>query len=205
MLNSVSEAQPIRRRMTPEERRRQLLGIGLRQLVDRPIQELSLDAVAAEAGISRGLLFHYFPTKQAFHDAVVGAATRRTLRNTAPDPDATGREALDQFVERFLAQVDRRRDFYLALVFGNGALALGGDRVEDLRSAFAERVVDRLGLPATATTTVHAWTAYVEDRALQWSASAPADRATTLAEETAHARAALDALLACTGESDPGV
>ena len=53
MLNNVS-----RTRLTQDERRRQLLGIGLRMLVEKPIQDLSLDAVAAVAGISRGLLFH---------------------------------------------------------------------------------------------------------------------------------------------------
>ena len=68
MLNSTMV------RLTPDERRRQLLGIGLRMFVDKPVQEVSIDAVAAEAGISRGLLFHYFPTKTAYHQAVVAAA-----------------------------------------------------------------------------------------------------------------------------------
>lgn len=49
-------------RLKPEERRTQLINIGLRLLVDRPIHEMSIDEVAAEAGISRGLLFHYFPS-----------------------------------------------------------------------------------------------------------------------------------------------
>ncbi|PZO99700.1 MAG: TetR/AcrR family transcriptional regulator, partial [Dermacoccus nishinomiyaensis] len=40
--------------MTQDERRRQLLGIGLKMLTERPIQDVALDAVAEEAGISRG-------------------------------------------------------------------------------------------------------------------------------------------------------
>ena len=88
MLNSVSTDTPglgTRSRLSPEDRRRQLLGIGLRMLVDKPIQDLSLDAVAGEAGISRSLLFHYFPTKTDYYDAVIGAAVRRVLRNIAPE------------------------------------------------------------------------------------------------------------------------
>ena len=49
MLNSVTTGTPAtspRTRLGPDERRRQLLGIGLRMLVDKPIQDLSLDAVA---------------------------------------------------------------------------------------------------------------------------------------------------------------
>ena len=123
MLNSVTTPGPApRTRLAPDDRRRQLLGIGLRKLVERPIQAVSVDEVAAEAGISRGLLFHYFPTKAAYHDAVIGAAVRRVLRNIAPDPDVAPEAALTQFVERYFAQIERRRDFYLALVFGSGAL-----------------------------------------------------------------------------------
>ena len=57
MLNRVSEkdSRP-RQRLTQDERRRQLLGIGLKMLTERPIQDVALDAVAEEAGISRGLL-----------------------------------------------------------------------------------------------------------------------------------------------------
>jgi AcrR family transcriptional regulator len=193
MLNNVD---PPRKRLTQDERRRQLLGIGLRMLVERPIQELSVDAVAAEAGISRGLLFHYFPTKGDFHDAVIGAAVRRVLRNTAPDRGATPDEALGQFVRRYFEQVDRRREFYMALVFGHGALSLGGGRVGTLRSTFARRVVELLDLPPEQHATAHGWAAYLEDRALQWSGPPLAGRRTSLDEEVAHSAAALHALLA---------
>lgn len=180
--------------MAPDERRRQLIGIGLRMLAERPIQELSIDAVAAEAGISRGLLFHYFATKNDFYDAVLSAAVRRTLRNTAPDDDLSADVALRQVVERFYRQVDRRRDSYLALVFGNGALPLGGARVESVRGAFADRVVGILDLPVNNRPAAHGWFAYLEDRALQWAAT-PRRRRADLGDEVEHAVAALDALL----------
>src|SRR4051812_41198050 len=66
-----------RRRLSAEDRRKQLVGIGLMMLRTQPIHELSIDAVAAEAGISRGLLFHYFPTKRDFYVEVMSAAGRR--------------------------------------------------------------------------------------------------------------------------------
>jgi len=204
MLNSVDadhtapSTPPARRsrtRLSQDERRRQLLGIGLRMLVEKPIQDLSLDAVAAEAGISRGLLFHYFPTKTDYYDAVVGAALRRVLRNISPDPDVASDVALRQFVERFYAQIDRRREFYLALVFGSDAISIGGEGVESHRMTVAHRVVAALGLEHDATPVVHGWTAYVEDRALLWSGVGPAARA-ALDDEVGHCCRALDALLA---------
>ena len=192
MLNSVTEVAG-RTRLSPEERRRQLLGIGLRMLVERPIQDLSIDAVAAEAGISRGLLFHYFPTKTDYYDAVIGAALRRVRRNVAPDADAAPDVAIAQFTERFYAQIERRREFYLALVFGNGSLSLGGADVESHRMVITQTLVEAAQLPATASTVVHSWLAYVEDRALQWALE-PGE--VSLASEVAHCLRALEALLA---------
>ncbi|MDO7868108.1 TetR/AcrR family transcriptional regulator [Nocardioides jiangxiensis] len=193
------EVSRTRTRLSPEDRRRQLLGIGLRMLVEKPIQDLSLDAVAAEAGISRGLLFHYFPTKTDYYDAVLGAASRRVQRNLAPDPDAPPEVALRQFVERFYAQVERRRAFYLALVFGSGPLSFGGEGVDSHRMTIARRIVTATGLPESALAVAHGWTAYVEDRALRWSGTPTADRP-PLADEVDHACRALHALVAIEGD-----
>ena len=195
MLNSVTQAT-VRSRLAPEERRRQLLGIGLRMLVEKPIQELSLDAVAAEAGISRSLLFHYFPTKSDYYDAVIGAALRRVLRNVSPDDDAAPDEALQQFLERYFAQVERRREFYLALVFGNGSMSLDSAGIETHRRTLARRVMAAIGLDdESALPVMHAWTAYVEDRCLQWSGQ-PAGSRSDMAKEVARCARALPALLA---------
>jgi AcrR family transcriptional regulator len=188
--------------MAPEQRRRQLIGIGLQRLAERPIQELSVDAVAAEAGISRGLLFHYFPSKAEYYNAVLDAAVHRTLRTTEPDEDVDAGTALRQVVERFYTRIDRRRDSYLALVFGNGALPLGGDRVQSIRQVFAERVVGILEGSADSLACVHGWFAYLEDRALQWAGEGGGRR--PLESEVAHAIAALHALLALEGDSAAG-
>ncbi len=159
-------------RMTPEDRRRQLVGIGLRKFVERPVQELSLDEVAAEAGVSRGLLFHYFPTKTDYHRAVVEAARRRVGRNVSPDDGVVGEAALRQVVERFLGQVARRRASYVALVLGQApiARAAGEDPVETVREHVAGVVARATDLPDAALPAVHGWVAYLEDRALQWAA-----------------------------------
>ena len=198
MLNNVPtepKESSTRRRLSRDDRRRQLVGIGLQMLVDKPIQELSLDAVAAEAGISRGLLFHYFPTKTDYYDEVIGAALRRVLRNVAPDEGVDAEVALRQFVERYYAQIDRRRAFYVALVFGNGAVALGGEGVESNRMTIARTLVTAIGLEDSALPVTHGWTAYVEDRALRWS-GLPSTERPELAAEIEHACRALRALLA---------
>ena len=197
----LSNAQQVssveRRRLAADDRRRQLLGIGLSKLVDKPIQDLSMDEVAAEAGISRGLLFHYFPTKTDYYVACIAAAGRRMLRNTAPDPTAPGAEQVSSMVRLMVEQIERRRAFYLSLVHGTGA---GDARVaqvyESVRAGQTDRVMRALGLEDAARAVVHAWWAYVEDLAVTWSADPPRRRQVDRDWVVGHAVDALRSLLA---------
>lgn len=198
-------------RMTPEDRRRQLVGIGLRKFVERPVQDLSLDEVAAEAGVSRGLLFHYFPSKTDYHRAVVEAAWRRVGRNVTPDADAVGPAAVRQVVERFLRQVERRRETYVALVLGQAPIAratadgagAADSVVGGLREQLAALVVAAADLPDAALPAAHGWVAYLEDRALQWSALPEPERDAGRAALVEHCTRAL-ALLTSPNPSQLG-
>ena len=201
MLNSVSAnnrvaqngAATARVRMTPDDRRRQLVGIGLRKFVERPVQDLPLDEVAAEAGVSRGLLFHYFPTKTDYHRAVVEAAGRRVARNVAPDAGVVGDAAVRQVVERFVDQVARRRASYVALVLGQGPIARAAahDGAAGIREHLAAVVMSATGLPDAVRPVAHGWVAYLEDRALQWSALPQPERDAGHAALVAHCAQAL--------------
>lgn len=196
MLNSVSE------RWTAEDRKKQLVRIGLMMLRTQPIHELSIDAVAGQAGISRGLLFHYFPSKRDYYVAVMSAAGRRLLRVTKPDESLPPPEQLRQMMLNFVAFITRRRSAYISFVRG----AAGGDDyvVEvyaETRAGLTTRVLNLIGSPDDADVpassermTVHAWLAYVEDLAIEWSGLPEPDRPTTDEELVDHALAALEAL-----------
>ena len=100
-------------------------------------------------------------------------------------------------VTAMVEQIDRRREFYLTLVHGSGVADPRLAEVhESVRSVSTDRVVAALGLDAALREVVHAWWAYVEDRALTWSASPPDARPHTLAELVEHCERALAALCA---------
>ncbi len=198
MLNSVTTpvTTPVRRRLSAEERRRQLVGIGLAKIVEKPIQDLPMDDIAAEAGISRGLLFHYFPTKNDFYLACIAAAGRRMLRTTAPDEDLPGEEQVEQVTRLMVEQIERRRDFYLALVHGHAvADPRASEVMASVRDGSTERVVRALGVPQRQRDVVRAWWAYTEDRALTWAAVPTDERPVSLEQLVEECVAALHALL----------
>ena len=74
-----------RTRLSPEARRAQLIDLGVEVLATRTLAELSVEEIADRAGISRGLLFHYFDSKHDFRVAVVREVARHMLELPAPD------------------------------------------------------------------------------------------------------------------------
>lgn len=77
-----------RRRLSPEDRRNELLALGAEVFGERPYDEVRIDEIAERAGVSRALMYHYFPDKRAFFAAVVRAEGERLFEatNTPPEP-----------------------------------------------------------------------------------------------------------------------
>src|SRR6476619_4706372 len=164
-----------RTRLSPEQRRSQLLDLGVRLLAHRSLDELSIDLLAEEAGISRGLLYHYFGNKHAFHEAVVRRAADDLIAQTAPPVDGEPLERLLVSVAAYLDYVVANYEGYLSLVKG----AAGGNDTlreiyEEARSALTDRIFreDAQGTiiadtPA-ARLVVRGWAAMTEELVITW-------------------------------------
>ncbi|MDJ0393359.1 TetR/AcrR family transcriptional regulator [Rhodococcus sp. G-MC3] len=74
-----------RRRLSPDQRKSQLLDIGSRLFADRPYEDVWIEEVADLAGVSRGLMYHYFPSKRDFFAEIMRVESARILEMTAPD------------------------------------------------------------------------------------------------------------------------
>jgi AcrR family transcriptional regulator len=170
----TSSATP-RTRLTPEQRRSQLLDLGVRLLATRSLDELSIDLLAEEAGISRGLLYHYFGNKHAFHEAVVRRAADDLIAQTAPPAEGEPLERLLTSVTAYVDYVVANHEGYLSLVKG----AAGGNETlreiyEEARSALTDRVfrADAQGdiVPDTPASrlVVRGWSAMTEELVLSW-------------------------------------
>ena len=118
-------------RMDPASRREQLLELGVRLLSTRSLDELSIEMLAEEAGISRGLLYHYFGNKQDFHRAVVRRAADDLIRVTAPVREGEPLERLARSLDAYVGYVEANYAGYVSLV--RGAASGNEDLQRDLR------------------------------------------------------------------------
>jgi AcrR family transcriptional regulator len=169
-------------RLAPAERREQLLELGIRLIANRPIEELSIDLLAEEAGVSRGLLYHYFGGRQEFLLAVLQKMADSLFEATAPvdHPDLTHR--LRVSLQNYLAFVGEHRTAYQSF----RQTALGGSNpevqaiYEEGRAALTDRIFEAssaeelavFGIVDTPSSRLFArgWSAMVEAVLMAWLA-----------------------------------
>jgi AcrR family transcriptional regulator len=170
-------------RRTADDRRAQLVEIGLELLPTTPVQDLTIDEVARRAGISRSLLFHYFATKSEYCTTVLDAAASLLRDHVVPRPGTPPADQLPGMLDRFVGWVETYRDGHLAFVRG----AHAGDPeiaavYERTREQLVEVALTAVGLSdgARQRQLVRAWFAFTEDLVLQWTGEPTMTRAELL-------------------------
>lgn len=163
-----------RTRLSPEARRAQLVELGMRMLATRSIDEVSVEEIADQAGVSRGLIFHYFGSKQGFLLAVVSHLSEQMLDATAPDPSLDPLGQLSHSLTAYLDYVTENQDGYVSLLRGSAA---GVEEMrlvfEETRTALTDRVLERVQLIGISRTprvelAVRGWIAFVEETVITW-------------------------------------
>jgi AcrR family transcriptional regulator len=163
----------VRSRLSPEERRAQLIGLSLEMLRDRALHELSVDELAAAAGISKALVFHYFGSKPELLQAVAAAAADEFIAVTEPDPTLPLEDQLEQSMAAFVRYVADNQVGYVMLVRGPAST---DDAMRELfertRTRVVDRIIDKLGPldppPAGFRLVVRGWVAFAEEVTTTW-------------------------------------
>ena len=166
-----------RTRLSPDRRRTQLLDLGVSLLASRSLDDLSIDLLAEQAGISRGLLYHYFGGKQGFQEAVVRRAVDDLVVQTAPP---AGGEPLERLLASMTAYVDYVTDNYEGYASIVRAAQSGNEALRRLHEEARQVLTDRI-FTADAQAEVIAdtpgsrlavrgWSAMTEELVLAWAA-----------------------------------
>lgn len=91
-----------RTRLSREDRADQLLDLGAELFASRSYEDVHIEEIAELAEVSRGLLYHYYPTKRAFFAALVRREAARMVDLTQPDPSLPILEQLSFGVDVYL-------------------------------------------------------------------------------------------------------
>ncbi|MFI9773917.1 TetR/AcrR family transcriptional regulator [Streptomyces sp. NPDC051956] len=172
----------VRRRMGVEERRQQLIGVALELFSHRSPDDVSIDEIAAAAGISRPLVYHYFPGKLSLYEAALRrAADDLGQRFVEPQEGPLGARLI-RVMGRFFDFVDEHGPGFSALMRGGPAVSAGGAcsistasttnaLIDSVRQAAYVQILTHLGVtdpPPRLELVVRSWISLAESTALIW-------------------------------------
>ncbi|PNE42023.1 TetR family transcriptional regulator [Streptomyces noursei] len=188
--------------MGVEERREQLIAVALGLFSHRSPEDVSIDEIAEAAGISRPLVYHYFPGKQQLYEAALRrAADELTARFVEPHEGPLGARLL-RVMERYFAFVEEHGPGFSALM--RGGPAIGSTRtsalIDGVRQAAYTQILSHLDVDAHAPSprlelVVRSWISLAETTALLWLDGRRVPRA-ELERQLVHDFAALAAVSA---------
>jgi len=166
-----SKASP-RVRLGVDERRKQLIELGLRMFGTRSYDEISIDDIADAAGISKGLLYHYFSSKRDFYVETVRAASEMLRSKMVWAPSVEPEERIRPGLEAYLDFVEQYAETYAGFLrSGIGVDVEVRAIVEATRDGFVEQMMATIGLTEhrpVFRSSLRGWIGLVEAVALDW-------------------------------------
>ena len=177
LVRAALDARPKRRvRLDNDERRAQLLTLARKAFSDRSYDEVSIDDLAREAKISKGLLYHYFPTKRDLYVAGLREIAEELVQTLTSVPlDLPPAVRVGRSLDAYLDFVTEHSRAYVSLLRGG----IGSDPevaavITGVRKRLAESFLDGsplqpmlAGKPAFETA-VRGWLGFVEHASIDW-------------------------------------
>ena len=173
---------PAYTRLDVDERRRRLLELGADLFTRFSYDELSMSKIAREAGISKALLYHYFPSKEAYFVATLEKAAAELEERTRPDESLEPLEQLSGSLDAYLGWVEEYEDSYAKMIRSAGAVPEVRMMLDRVRGETAQRIIDGISgdKPATPVlrTAVTGWLWFMDGAILDWVEHRDMDRQT---------------------------
>lgn len=144
---------------------------GAELLFQLPFDQITADHVAQAAGVSKGLVFHYFPTTRDLQAALLRAVTQDMVAGLDVDPTAAPDQRLRLGIAAFVDFIQRAPESYQAMARGSGSDPAINEVVDATRDGVVALVQGVLGAPALPpglNIALRAWIAFVEEAALHW-------------------------------------
>ena len=167
-------AGPAYTRLDVDERRRRLLELGADLFTRHGYDELSMAKIARAAGISKALLYHYFPSKEAYFLATLEEKANELQARTDPNPELSPVEQLSASLDAYLSWIDENAGSYDKLIRNAGAAPEVRALLDRVRTETAKRILGGLSPERPPSpvlrTAVRGWLGFMDGACLDWIA-----------------------------------
>jgi AcrR family transcriptional regulator len=161
------------RRMTPEQRRRQLVEAAIELYGRRPYEQVTVDDIVTAADVSRPLFYRYFSGPSEIYVAALRFAADGLIARFSAPAEGTLLEQLRSLIAEFISFAEAHNAAFTALLRGGSVVATAetGAVVDDVRRHAVAEILARTGVTdptPLALLTLNCWTAVVEGTTLTW-------------------------------------
>lgn len=171
---------PTRRRLGPTERHAELVAAGLALVKEGSLDRLTAPDVARVAGVSKALVFHYFPTQRDLHAAVAQAgADELIVEFDRLDPTLPYGERLAAGLLGFITYIEQQPASYAVLSLSSGSDPQLRAIFETTRERVVRIICEAIGVADPSPRLrlmLRGWIAMVEETTLHWLDERPIDR-----------------------------
>jgi AcrR family transcriptional regulator len=166
-------SEPAYTRLQVDERRRQLIDAGAALFAEHAYEEISMREVAKAAGVSKPLLYHYFPSKIELFKAAVAEKAAEVEQLIVPTGQGTPFEQLTSSLDAYLSWIERNAQTWSKLMQSAATLPEARELVEGFRQHTMDLLLSELAgrrqpRPALRTA-IKGWLGYMDAAILDWT------------------------------------
>jgi AcrR family transcriptional regulator len=167
--------EPAYTRLQVDERRRQLIEAGAMAFSKHAYEELSMREIAEAAGVSKALLYHYFPSKIDLFKAAVSEKAQELRAAIEPGPDGTPFDQLATSIDSYLAWIEQNSEVWVKLMQSATTLPEARELVESFReqtmNALLHELIGRRAPRPALRIAIRGWLGYMDAAILDWTGS----------------------------------
>ncbi|WP_201304994.1 TetR/AcrR family transcriptional regulator [Streptomyces sp. GS7] len=156
-----------------QARRAELIATGRKLFADTSYDALSMDDIARQAGVAKGLIYYYFTNKRGYYLAIIEDAVAELVERAGSTHDLPPVERVQRTVDGYLRYAQHHQAAYRAIVTGGvgfdaEVLAIRASVRARLLSTIALGAWGREDIPPLARTALTGWLSSVEGVTLDW-------------------------------------
>lgn len=192
-------------RLNVDERRHQVLEAGSRLFAEHAFEEITMRQIAEAAGISKGLLYHYFPSKIELFKAAVAQHASDLQQLITPDGKDSAAEQLSRSLDAYLRWIEAHSRTWTKLMQSAATLPEAAELLTAFRTRTLHQILEQLttdGPPSPVLrNALNGWLGYIDATLLDWT------QEHDLARSQVHQLilSAFGAALAAAQQTDPGL
>ncbi|MEV5320796.1 TetR/AcrR family transcriptional regulator [Streptomyces sp. NPDC052687] len=154
-------------------RRAELIAIGRKLFADTSYDALSMDDIARQAHVAKGLIYYYFQSKRGYYLAIVQDSVADLVTFAASGIELPARERVERTVDGYLRYAEHNQAAYRTVVSGGVGFDTEVQAIRDgvreaIVATIAEGAYGRREITPLARMGLLGWVCGVEGATLDW-------------------------------------